>query len=371
MAQVYKKLEIDVNKEVTSIITAVQNDAKSRFLDVVLLDGSTAINLTGHEVRIYGKKADGTEFYNNGAITNTTAGRCQLELTSQALAVANDLEVQIILFKNNVEILSTQSFKIHVVKSLFSSSAIPSSNEYGALVVLYQNLYEAYDLMTTMVQNIGVPGEIAGQLTIDTMWDAWEYLCNYVSKDLTTLLQNAINNNSVDGVVQRIGNTTDAGGTITAGTVMGKLNHLIVSDGENSIVKACTNYQTLSVSTSSLSTTVTDILNVNGSGFIDCLRISSSTTTETYKMDVYIDGELYLSFNVMGYGKDKTINFGVLATDAHKLIDLSQFVNISHTDTLIITTPNIIRFTTSLRVEVTLTHKNVAGFAQVKYGLVG
>lgn len=53
MAQVYKKLEIDVNKEVTSIITAVQNDAKSRYLDIVLLDGSTAINLTGHEVRIF------------------------------------------------------------------------------------------------------------------------------------------------------------------------------------------------------------------------------------------------------------------------------------------------------------------------------
>ncbi|AMJ40229.1 hypothetical protein [Anaerotignum propionicum] len=80
--------------------------------------------------------------------------------------------------------------------------------------------------MTTMVQNIGVPGEIAQQLTIDTMWDAWEYLCNYVSEDLTTLLQNAINNNSVDGVVQRLGNTADIGGTATAGTVMGKLNAL-------------------------------------------------------------------------------------------------------------------------------------------------
>jgi hypothetical protein len=226
MAQVYKKLEIDVNKEVTSIITAVQNDAKSRYLDIILLDGSTPINLTGHEVRIYGKKADGTEFYNDGIITSATAGRCQFELTSQALAVAQDLEVQIILFKNNVEVLSTQPFKIHIVKSLISAGAVESSNEYGSLVVLYQNLYEAHDLMTTMVQNIGVPGEIAGQLTIDTMWDAWEYLCNYVSKDLTTLLQNAINNNSVDGVVQRLGNTADTGGTVNAGSVMGKLNAL-------------------------------------------------------------------------------------------------------------------------------------------------
>lgn len=227
MAQVYNKMQIDVNKRVAEIITAVQNDAQSRFLDVVLLDGSTAINLAGHEVRIYGKKADGTEFYNDGAVTNAAAGRCQFELTRQALAVAQDLEVQLIVCRDNREILSTQPFKIHVVKSLIAAGAVESTNEYGALVVLYQKLYEAHALMTTMVQNIGVPGEVAQQLTIDTMWDAWEYLCNYVSEDLTALLQNAINNNSVDGVMQRIGKATDTGGSATAGTLMGKSNAVI------------------------------------------------------------------------------------------------------------------------------------------------
>lgn len=227
MAQVYNKMQIDVNKRVAEIITAVQNDAQSRFLDVVLLDGSTPINLAGHEVRIYGKKADGTEFYNDGAVTQAAAGRCQFELTRQALAVAQDLEVQLIVYKDNREILSTQPFKIHVVKSLIAAGAVESTNEYGALVVLYQKLYEAHALMTEMVQNIGVPGEIASQLTIDTMWDAWEYLCNYVSEDLTTLLQNAINNNSVDGVMQRIGKATDTGGSTTAGTLMGKSNAIM------------------------------------------------------------------------------------------------------------------------------------------------
>lgn len=227
MAQVYNKMQIDVNKRVAEIITAVQNDAQSRFLDVVLLDGSTPINLTGHEVRIYGKKADGMEFYNDGAVTQAAAGRCQFELTRQALAVAQDLEVQLIVYKDNREILSTQPFKIHVVKSLIAAGAVESTNEYGALVVLYQKLYEAHALMTEMVQNIGVPGEIASQLTIDTMWDAWEYLCNYVSEDLTALLQNAINNNSVDGVMQRIGKATDTGGSTTAGTLMGKSNAII------------------------------------------------------------------------------------------------------------------------------------------------
>ncbi|KXL53371.1 hypothetical protein CLNEO_13420 [Anaerotignum neopropionicum] len=257
MAQVYKKLEIDVNKEVTAIITAVQNDASSRYLDVVLLDGSTAINLTGHEVRIYGKKADDKEFYNNGEITNATAGRCQFELTSQALAVAQDLEVQIIIFKDNVEILSTQPFKIHVVASLISSGAVESSNEYGALVVLYQNLYEAYDLMTDMVQNMGTKGTIATERNLDTFWQMLEYMAEYLDTDLTTLLNQVLSEANVQGVIDRLGNTVDTGGTTTAGTVMGKLNGLLS-------VKKYKVYKKLTTTTPPGTTKI--ILSVSGAG---------------------------------------------------------------------------------------------------------
>lgn len=313
MAQVYKKLEIDVNKEVTAIITAVQNDASSRYLDIVLLDGSTAINLTEHEVRIYGKKYDGTEIYNDGEITEAANGRCQFELTSQALAVAQDLEVQIILFKNNVEVLSTQPFKIHVVKSLFSKNAIESSNEYGALVVLYQNLYEAYDLMTTMVQNIGVPGEIAEQLTIDTMWDAWEYLCNYVSVDLTTLIQNALNNNSVDGVMQRIGETNDTGATESTGTVYAKLNALIARDKHKS-------FKYLETSFGTNQTDVT-VLSVTGAGefYGICGKIKDVKViiddTEFYNQGG-LDNWFY-------YGGRLREGFGVLSDGSSRFYDTS------------------------------------------------
>ena len=256
MAQVYDKVIVDVRVKRDSIITAVQNDANSRFLDVYLKDNGLPINLSGHEVRIYCRKPeDGGEIYNNGVITEAANGRCQFPLTDQTLAKVGYVEAQIIIYYKNVQILQTMEFKIHVVKSLFSKNAVQSSNEYGALVVLYQNLYEAHDLMTTMVQNIGVPGEIAGQLTIDTMWEAWEYLCNYVSEDLTTLLQNAINNNSVDGVIQRLGNTADADGTVTAGTVMGKLNSIIEGKKYKSFKKVtvslpadATNFILLSVS---------------------------------------------------------------------------------------------------------------------------
>ena len=187
MAQVYNRLQIDVHKEVREMITAVQNDASSRFLDVVLLDNGTAINLSGHEVRIYGVKGDGTEFFNNGEITNAMAGRCQFELTAQALAVAQDLSVQLIIYKNNVEILSAQPFKIRVVKSLISAGAVESSNEYGALVVLFQELYEAKDLMTTMVQSFGEKGAVSTSRNINTFWQSMEYVSKYLDTDINAV----------------------------------------------------------------------------------------------------------------------------------------------------------------------------------------
>jgi len=215
MPQVYNKIVLDVKKKSNDIITAVQKDAKSRFLDVVLTDGAVPINLAGHEVRIYGKKYDGTELYNDGVITDATKGRCQFELTAQALAIANDLQVNVVIFKENTQILSTPIFTIHVVKSLFSDSAIESSNEYGALVVLYQNLHEAYELMTEMVTKIGVPMSNAQALKLDTMFKVWDYLIQYLKDNSAAGAVNGIN--TVNG---KVGNSGDT----TALTLFGKLN---------------------------------------------------------------------------------------------------------------------------------------------------
>lgn len=219
MAQTYNKLKIDIKEPVTDIITAKQNDSNSRFLDVYLYDGGVPIDLTGHEVRIYMLKADGTEVFNNGEITDATAGRCQFELTDQALGAYGKLLCEISIWYDNVQILTTPTFDIHVVKKLRTNGSIESSNEYGALVVLYQNLYEAIDLMTTMVEQFGEPGDVATAASIATFWQMLEYLYS-VNK-------NALASSSVQGVIDLIGETGNTGGSETAGTVMAKSNAVI------------------------------------------------------------------------------------------------------------------------------------------------
>ena len=184
MAMTFNRLYIEVNKDVQDIITAVQGDTHSRFLDVTLFSNGTPINLTDHVVRIYMKKPDGTEIFNVGDITEPTNGRAQFELTSQALAVAGVLETQIIVFDNKeTEILSTNKFNIFITKSLISDNSIESSNEYGALVILFQNVYEAIHGIKEINDKIGVVGAKGEELSTDTLFKELEYLIDFSEKN--------------------------------------------------------------------------------------------------------------------------------------------------------------------------------------------
>lgn len=221
MAKTYNKLNIEINQKVTDIITAVQDDTNSRYLDVQLFDNGTPINLTGQEVRIFLKKPDGTNIWNDGEVTNATEGRCQFLLTTQTLAVCGVLETQISIWQNNEEILSTEIFKIFVTKSLRSSGSIESSNEYGSLVILFQNIYEALDLMTEMVQSFGTAGAVAQGIPATTFWQMLEAVYSVNVE--------ALANASVSEVLNRMGLTNDSGATATTGTLMGKVNELIAN----------------------------------------------------------------------------------------------------------------------------------------------
>lgn len=220
MAETYNRLNLDVNVKPGGIITAVQKDSDSRYLDVNLFNNGVPIDLTGHEVRIYMRKPEnGGEIFNNGEITEPENGRCQFLLTTAALEKVGHLQTQISIWKDNKEILSTQIFEIDVTESLRTTGSIEGSNEYGALVVLFQNLYESMDLMTDMVQNFGTAGAVAAGIPADTFWKMLEAVYQ-VNKD-------ALENASVSEVLNRIGLTGDTGGSQTAGTVFGKENAIL------------------------------------------------------------------------------------------------------------------------------------------------
>lgn len=198
MAKTYNRMMLDVAADIHDIITEVQGDQNSRYLDVYLYNNGVPIDLTGHTVRIYMRRpktnplSELEEFFNDGEITEATEGRCQFLMSTQALAKFGHLEAQISIWKGTEEILSTQKFRIMVTENLRVEGEIEGSNEYGALVILFQNLYEAYDLMVTMIENFGKAGDIAAERDIATFWQGMEYLMRYMDTDLRTLLEETI-----------------------------------------------------------------------------------------------------------------------------------------------------------------------------------
>ncbi len=302
--QTQYRMYIDVKKENTGKIVAKQNDTKTRYLDITVTDNGVPIDLTGCEARIYGRKYDGTEFYNEGILQNAAEGNCLFEATTQMLALAaQDVHCEIVVFKDNVQILSTMPFIIHVVESLMGENAIESSNEYGALVVLYQNLYESIDLMTSMVQNFGEAGETAAAIPVSTFWQMMEalYLVN----------QKALEVGSVQAVLdlmqELIGTTVDTGGSETAGTLMAKENEAVkllkaLIIGRNSDFIDALNFKTYTKTrtTSSSSTILTFTDTVEGAKKVIGISINfdvagSGTSAKGTLDSITVDGTTYLT----------------------------------------------------------------------------
>ena len=200
MAKTYNTLTIEVKEDITDIITAKQDDTQSRYLDVTLQDDGQPINLTGQEVRINGRKRDGTSFFNDGTITDAAKGRCQFELTNQALAVVGDVEVEISIWQNNERILTTQTFKVFVVPKIRNDNAIESSNEFGALVVLFQKLY---DFWLDIEKTLGKPNDTGGTETAGTVMAKLNQLMKDISQQ-SDLIQYKISNTVRHTTVQSV-----------------------------------------------------------------------------------------------------------------------------------------------------------------------
>lgn len=127
-----KTIKLDINKRLYEKITAKQGDTKSRFLLFHLLDGAVPFSLTGRTVRVYGLKPDNKEIFNDLKIVDANKGHCELELTNQALAIIGDLDLELAIYEGESKLTSIP-FTVDVLKSINSTNAIESSNEYKAL----------------------------------------------------------------------------------------------------------------------------------------------------------------------------------------------------------------------------------------------
>lgn len=128
-----KVIKFDLNKKLYEKIVAKQGDTKSRFLLFNLFDGAIPFDLTNRSVRVYGLKKDGTEIFNDLIINNAAKGYCTLELTNQMLALAGEVDLELMIIEGQKK-LTSNIFTLEVRKSINSEKAIVSTNEYSSLV---------------------------------------------------------------------------------------------------------------------------------------------------------------------------------------------------------------------------------------------
>lgn len=138
-----KIIKLDINKNLYDILVAKQGDTKSRFLLFNLLDGSIPFSLENRSVRVYAIKPDGTEVFNDLIITDAAKGYCILELTTQMLAVAGTVKLELMVMEGDKK-LTSNIFYMDVKESINSEKAVVSTNEFGTLLTALASLNE-YD----------------------------------------------------------------------------------------------------------------------------------------------------------------------------------------------------------------------------------
>lgn len=156
-----KTIKFDLNKyKLYEKIKAKQGDTKSRFLLFNLLDGSIPFSLENRSVRVYAVKPDRTEVFNDLIITDAAKGYCILELTTQMLAVAGTVRLELMVIEEDKK-LTSNIFYMDVKESINSEKAVVSTNEFTALMNGLAALSE-YDIYKSNAKQVpGIKEEVS------------------------------------------------------------------------------------------------------------------------------------------------------------------------------------------------------------------
>ena len=138
-----KVVNVDLHLPIYERLTAKQGDIASRFILFHLLDGDTPFDLTGKNVRVYARKPDKTEIFNDLIINDETKGYCTLELTSQCLAEAGIVKMELYISQSG-KVLTSIPFELEVIGCINTTNSVVSTNEFSALEAALGSLQD-YD----------------------------------------------------------------------------------------------------------------------------------------------------------------------------------------------------------------------------------
>ena len=146
-----KVINVNLHQPIYERLTAKQGDIASRYLLFHLLDGDKPFDLTNRTVRVYAIKPDKTEIFNDLTINDANKGYCTLELTSQCLASAGVVKMELYISESG-KVLTSIPFELEVIPCINTANGVTSTNEFSALEVALSSLQDYNNLRMEIIQ---------------------------------------------------------------------------------------------------------------------------------------------------------------------------------------------------------------------------
>ena len=158
-----KVINVNLHQPIYERLTAKQGDIASRYLLFHLLDGDKPFDLSNRTVRVYAIKPDKTEIFNDLTINDASKGYCTLELTSQCLAEAGIVKMELYISQSG-KVLTSIPFELEVIKCINTANSIVSTNEFSALEVALSSLQDYNNLRSEIIQARKGHATVGGRL---------------------------------------------------------------------------------------------------------------------------------------------------------------------------------------------------------------
>ena len=156
-----KVVNVNLHQPIYERLTAKQGDIASRYLLFHLLDGDKPFDLSNRTVRVYAIKPDKTEIFNDLTINDASKGYCTLELTSQCLAAAGVVKMELYISESG-KVLTSIPFELEVIACINTANSVTSTNEFSALVAALGSLQDFDNLKTEIVDARKTHGTVHG-----------------------------------------------------------------------------------------------------------------------------------------------------------------------------------------------------------------
>ena len=259
-----KVINVNLHQPIYERLTAKQGDIASRYLLFHLLDGDKPFDLSNRTVRVYAIKPDKTEIFNDLTINDASKGYCTLELTSQCLASAGVVKMELYISESG-KVLTSIPFELEVIACINTANGVTSTNEFSALEAALGSLQDYDNLRREIIQ------ARKGYTTVGKRLD------NFDSR--------------LDKIKQRIVNALDYGLDVNSSAPQDNIIDLVVNDINSGVIKEIT-FPTCTIILDKPHniTNYGKFLNIKGQNTI--LKIAdNSTLFSDHKYMVALEGE--------------------------------------------------------------------------------